>query len=179
MGVKIPNYPWKFESNTLYHDLYDQYIDENTTWNVHDLCEQYPALFIDQILKYKILTPVAEDILEIGFQNDKTTAGKILGFVRQEIRSYLELQKILPKVLTIQESLKHNLSFLCNFKQIQCFNLPTTARTMVTVESNYAIDYDPEEDIDLLYKIGDILEPRFQYRVDLDDGFAPFRSKLV
>jgi hypothetical protein len=191
MGIKLPPYPWKFEVNTLYHDLYDQYVDENSIWDKEELFSNYPNYFVEQVLKYKILVPqqsqeeLEEDqesnILIAGFHNSETIAGKILELVSGQICSYLELQNKLPKILTHQESIKHNISFLCNFKQVQCFTSPASARTFIAIESGHKQikgTHDPDHDIDLIYFVGDQLESRFQYKIDFEESpFTPFKSK--
>lgn len=185
MGIKLPQYPWKFEVNTLYHDLYDQYVDEQTQWSKEKLFSEYPDYFVEQVLKYKILVPISkdeeEDILIAGFHDTDTIAGQILELVTDQIRSYLELKNKLPKILLHQDSIKHSIAFLCNFKQVQCFTSPASARTFISIESNHKKTkngHDPDHDIDLIYFVGDHLESRFQYKLDFEESpFTLFKSK--
>lgn len=165
MAVKIPDYPWKLDENQLYHDLYDEYVDEKTTWVVNDLYKKYPALFLDQCLRYKVLVPVSEELLIPGFNDPESTSGKILTLVENQCRSYLELSDNLPKVLTQTQSLKHNIAFLCNFRQIEYFTIPTSGRTFIAKEG---AEYAPPA-IDEFYDLANHLEVRFQYRIDFDD----------
>lgn len=181
MAVKIPKYPWAQETNRLYHHLYDVYTGPETSWDIVDLQMRFPAVFLDQILRDQILKPVSGDRLVPAFNVLGTTSQLILELVSGEIRSYLEIAARLPKVITKQQSLKHNLSFLFNFRQIQYFTSPASALTYIGIESNQQLSllttHNSDETIDDIYWIADFLEQRYQYKIDIEETLSLTKVK--
>ena len=139
------------------------------TWTILDLENRFGESRVLHLMNEGILKRQHFHNARLAFEVFGQPSEIILKTVREEISSFSELMEKLEKPYRTKWILKNNLSFLCNFKQVQCIISPATGLTYIALEG---------EEISEIYENADLVESHFQYQINPDETAAEFRESF-
>lgn len=175
MAVKISLYPFDFGRNKVYLHLMDRYNSYgDRSWSLADLnLRGYE--FTQHILEAQFLVVQRDQHVTMAFDHPGSTSNIICRMAQEEICSFREIQRRLPKRVPFKSArLKNHLAFLSNFKRIQYFTLPCSTFTCIAADEPGFSHI--ESAIDEVYSISSHMEPRFLYRIDTQEGVDELRD---
>lgn len=174
MAVHLPESPYDLGTNSVYQQLQDDHRRKIDFWLASELKHKHDAISLKRLLKHTDLFVIDArgEGISPSFKIMSTAANIILRHVSLEKRSFTELRGMMPSGAQAQGRLKHLLSFLWNFEQIQCFSPPASGRTYIALDGFSEV----EDEIDEIFHIVDGLEDRFKYQIPV---FAPDPASYI
>lgn len=166
----VPLFPYDFCTNLCYRFMQDEYAKSKTVmYRESFLVENFGFLAINALTDVGYLSELNNEYVKLSFEEEGTAPYLVLDYVREEVHLFLEILKNLPaKTHYTKQKLKHCLSFLANFKQIQYFPLQCSSILAVAADT-IRIDHH----VDVIYKKPEeFMEPEYLYRIDVDENVA-------